>query len=390
MNYIYLDNAATTQVDPTILDTFLSSSVEIWGNPTGLHRVGQKARASLENSRKKCAKVLGVNSQEIYFTSTATESNNLAIQGTISYFVKLNQRPHILISSLEHASVSDFASNLDCDIEFFQTKPNGICSVDELVLLFRPETVLVSMMLVSNEIGTIQPVKELCEKLRSINSVRKDKNLPEIKVHSDCVQAPLYLDLNLAQMGVDFAVISGHKLYSPRGSALLFKKESGVLAKTNFGGGQERGLRSGTQNVASVACLAQSLEMAQNSREQEVIRIQKLKDSLIIFFTQFLPQANINGDLNQRIVNNIHVTIPNVDEEELLMKLDLSGIAVSSGSSCSSGSHKKDGISNRLPGAIDGADIRITLGKYNTKEEVDYFCITLLEAIKDLSQINFQ
>jgi cysteine desulfurase len=381
----YFDYAATTPVDPEILDVYIQTTREVWGNPSGSHRIAQKARAVLEKSRTRLAKLLHTRPLEIYFTSTATEANNIAIQGVISAHVsQYKQRPHILISPLEHSSVSEFTTNPHCDTEIYNVQPNGVIHIDDIISRIRPETALICLMLVSNEIGTIQPVKELVDKIKIINKERHIQNLPRIYVHSDCVQASLYFSSDLSQLGVDFAVMSGHKLYAPRGAALLYVKEGTTLEKTIYGGGQERGLRSGTQNIAAIAALTKALELADKNRVHDTKHVLALRNRVLNSLSKSTPNIVINGDLALRIANNLHITIPNIDEDTLLHKLDLEGFAISAGSSCASGAHKKSTISKLLHPEIVGADLRITLGKQNTAEQVDAFCDTLSKVMPSL------
>ncbi|MBC7472105.1 MAG: cysteine desulfurase [candidate division SR1 bacterium] len=383
--YVYLDHAATTPVDPEILQYYTLIAEQTWGNPSSVHRIGQKARSVLEKARMKCASILRVRSREIYFTASATEANNIAIQGLLLKSSKKVTRPHILISALEHNSVSDFTNHPDAEVEIYPVKPSGIADINTILSFVKDDTILISLMLVSNEIGVIQPIKELVEKIQQINVIRVAQKLHEIYIHSDCVQAPLYIDLDLKQLGVDFAVISAHKLYAPKGAAVLYIKNDVKIQKTVYGGGQEKGLRSGTQDISAIASLAYGLDLAQKNVVKSGTEIKKFRDCIIHFVQINIPQACINGDLLNRAANNIHITIPEVDESSLLMALDLKGFGVSAGSSCSSGSNKKSNISKILNSNIEGADIRITLGKNNTSEEVKLFCKTLQELVEELS-----
>jgi cysteine desulfurase len=382
---IYLDHAATTKPDPEIFELFVATSLKYWGNPSATHLIGQKARASLEKSRIGCANLLGAKNQEIYFTGTATEANNLAIQGIILESQKRIPKPHILISPLEHSSVSDFKNYPNTEVQTFPINPNGICDIDQIIPLIRDETILICLMLVSNEIGTIQPVKKLALEIEKINVVREQTNLPKIYLHSDCVQAPLYQEINFHELGVDFAVISSHKLYAPRGAAILFIKNGTKIHKTIYGGGQEKSLRSGTEDVSAIACLHQALYVASSNLTSVSTKIRELRDYMASFIQNNLPTVIINGDLIHRTPNNLHITVPSIDEDSLIMTLGLNGFAVSAGSSCASGAHQKSGISNLLHPESVGADLRVTLGKNNTLEEVKLFCDSLQDIIGRLS-----
>lgn len=385
--YTYLDHAATTPIDPEILQHYIATLEQAWANPSSTHNVGQKARSVLEKARIRCANILGVESKEVYFTGSATEANNIVIQGILLEGSKKVARPHALISVLEHSSVSDFINYPNAEVEIYPVKFNGICDIDTILSSVKDETILISLMLVSNEIGTIQPVSELTKKIQQLNLIRAKKGLPKIYVHSDCVQAPLYIDLDLKQTGIDFAVISAHKLYAPKGAAILYIKNDVKIQKTIYGGGQEKNLRSGTQDVSAIVGLAESLDLAQKNVINDSAKIKKLRDYIVDFIQINMTLANINGDLLNRVPNNIHVTIPKIDENSLLMSLDLKGFAVSAGSSCASGANKKSNISKILNSGVDGADIRITLGKNNTKEEIVSFCKALQESVEKLSNM---
>jgi cysteine desulfurase len=382
---IYLDHAATTKPDSEILDLYIETSFKYWGNSSATHLIGQKARAVLEKSRLSCANLLGVKSQEIYFTGTATEANNIAIQGVILESLKHNMKPHILISPLEHGAVSDFVNHPNSDLQVYPTRPNGVCDIQDILPLIRDETVLICLMLVSNEIGTIQPVKDLTNAIKEINVQRKENKLPQIWIHSDCVQAPLYISLNFRDLGVDMAVISGHKLYAPRGAAMLYIRGSVKIQKSIYGGGQEKGLRSGTENLPVIVCFTKALQRANLNRTTDSSNIRKIRDYLVSFIVTELPNVHINGDMIQRIPNNLHITIPGVSEDSIVMALDLRGFAVSSGSSCTSGAQKKSNMSDILSLGLIGAGLRITLGKCNTIQEIELFCIALKDCIKQLS-----
>ena len=381
----YLDYAATTPVDPEVLEVFVRATTETWGNPSGLHQTSQKAKARLESARSQIASLLHIRPLEIYFTSTATEANNIAIQGIIGNNLGRDNKPHILISSLEHSSVADFIHFDVCDAEVYQVAQNGIVSVDQIIQKIRDNTVLICLMLVSNEIGTIQPVKELTEKIKIINLHRQTHNLPQIYIHCDCVQAPLYIDLDMSDLGVDLAVISGHKLYAPKGSALLYIRENTEIKKTVYGGGQEQDMRSGTQNIAAIMAFAKALEIATKNRQKDTEQVARLQKLLIKEVYDKIPSAIINGDIDSRIPNNIHFTVPKVEETDLLMKLDLAGFAVSAGSSCSSGAHSHSKISQLLHPEISGGDIRVTIGKWTTEDDIRSFVISLAGIVLELS-----
>jgi cysteine desulfurase len=383
MNTIYFDNSSTTPVDQNLLDIFVEETKMSWGNPSAVHSVGQKARAKLEEARLSCANLLGAGVSEIYFCGTATEANNLAIMGVIQERLKLqpDTKPHVLISALEHASVTEFDISSVCEVELIDVDENGVVKLDEIIGKIRPQTCLISMMKVSNEIGTIQPVEGISAMLKEINVVRKQKDLSPIYLHSDCVQAPLCIELDVEKLGVDMLVLSGHKIYSPKGVALLYVKKSTELSKIIFGGGQERGLRSGTQNVPAIAVFTQALIEAQKNRESFLTHTGNLKNQIIEYINNNHPEIILNGIKNQQAPHILHLTIPNKKSDELVMLFDLKGVCISSGSSCGSGALKETAISDLLHPDRVGGEVRISLGKQNTLEEVVEFCKVLSEII---------
>jgi cysteine desulfurase len=384
MNNIYFDNASTTPVDSHFLDLFIEETKACWGNPSAVHGIGQKARASLEKSRLQCANLLGAGVSEIYFCGTATEANNLAISGVVRDRIKQKpeSKPHILISALEHASVAEFGKDGSCDVEVIDIDENGVVKLEEIQGKIRPETCLISVMKVSNEIGTIQPIEEISVMLRDINLARKIKDLLPIYLHSDCVQASLCMELNVEKLGADLLVLSSHKIYAPKGVAMLYVKKTVELSQTIFGGGQERGLRSGTQNVPAISAFTQALVDAQNNRESFINHTQNLKDYIIDYFKENFQKIIFDGNISNQVSHILHLTIPDKKSDELVMMFDLKGVCVSSGSSCTSGAIKETSMSNLLHPDRIGGEVRISLGKQNTIEEVVEFCKILTEIIE--------
>ncbi len=371
---IYLDYASTTPVDSHILQEFIRVSQDIWGNPSATHQMGQKARAVLEQARYRVAKTLNCTPAQIVFTTTATEANNIVLQSVAQFYVNQGVKPHILVSNIEHASVSDFVNFPSGNVETYPVQPNGIVNIDEIVSRIRPETVLISLMLASNEIGTIQPVQDLVTKIGIINAKRKIQNLPHIRVHTDAVQTPLWMKLDVEELGVDFMILSGHKMYAPKGCGVLFVKDSHNMAKVVFGGGQEREIRSGTQNLAAIHATSLALEQAQDMVSQTSSDMKTIQNYGYELVHKYLPTAIINGDLINRLPNNIHITIPTIDQIVLHTKLDLAGILVSSGSSCGSGSNQRSSVMKAIGNNRQGGDIRISMGRDTTREELSMLC----------------
>jgi cysteine desulfurase len=402
MKRVYFDNSASTPVDRQVMSTYVDNYVDNFGNPSSVHSFGQRAKAELERARLVAADFVGCGSQEIVFTASATEANNIVINGVIKAALvgnsgrltenteinaynfgirtdkpKSTSKPHILISAIEHASVADFVSCGDADVETFKVDGQGLADLDDLMSKIRPETALVSLMYVNNEIGTAQPVKDLGAKLAKLNFERFENGLQRIFFHCDGVQAGLWFDIDVKELGVDFFVLSAHKMYAPKGAAMLFIKKGVEIKKSIFGGGQEKGLSSGTQNVQAIVAFAEAMKIAKNGQETDAEKVMEMRDYLINFVDKNIPTGILNGSREQRSPNNAHFTFVGFDQDVLLTKLDLEGFAVSAGSSCSSGANEPSHIPKMLDPNITGADLRITLGKQNTIQEVQDFCKAL-------------
>jgi cysteine desulfurase len=311
--------------------------------------------------------------------SKPLESNKkLSFESIISTSMdSMIKKPHVLFSSIEHASVADFVHHPDADVETFGVLPNGVADLEDLFSKIRPETVLISLMLVNNEIGTIQPVQKLAKRLQILNQNREHK----ILLHCDGVQSVLWMKLNLRESGFDFFTLSSHKIYAPKGAAVLYIKKDVAVSKTIFGGSQEKGLRSGTQNTQAIVAFAEAMKIAQSDMSADTENVAKLQTYILDFVTKNIPNAILNGDKVLRTPNNIHFTFPDFDQDILLTKLDLAGFAVSAGSSCSSGANEPSHIPKLLHPDTTGADLRVTLGKQNTMEEVVAFCMQLKEIL---------
>ena len=403
---IYFDYAGSTPVREELAFLYSKINQEAFANPSSTHRYGQKSKEYLELSRYSVAQLLGVKSNQVYFLSTATEANNLAIIGLIEEFnfnnkpilsspktAQQQKQPHVLVSAIEHDSVLSIAKKRNINIAFktFPVKENGIVDINDIISRIEPETILISLMLVNNEIGTIQPVADLSKILVGINIERQKQGLTRVYLHSDCVQAPLFLSVNIADLGVDFMTLSGHKMYSHKGTALLYIKNNIKIEPQVFGGGQENTLRSGTQNVASIVCFAKALELAQANKNSFSNQLKKIRDYGIVEIKKSLPEAILNGywletsSLNNsqdlRIANNINFSFPHFDQQSLLTFLDMRGICVTSGSSCHSGASQS--ISHVIQ-AIDKtrvtrANLRISLGQDSNIDEINQLIKSLLE-----------
>lgn len=414
MKRIYLDYAATTPVDPAVLDAtlpwFAESSparhasrlagVAGWGNPGSLHYFGQQAMAAVDESRERIAGAIGADFREIIFTGSATEANNLALRGAIGKYISGNrprisgnQRPRLIVSAIEHESVLETAKDLERDgIEaiYLPVDKNGIVDLKKLKSALNEWTILVSVMCANNEIGTIQPIAEIAKIIKAFR-VEGSGRPP---FHTDAVQAFQYLDCGADKFGVDLMTLSAHKIYGPKGIGALYIRHPSTdnrkLSPIITGGGQEFGLRSGTENVPAIVGFAEAVELAVKNRDKEFKRIAELRNHFWEGLKKIYPKAqlNIGGNqlLDQRpsavLPNILNVYFPGHEAQDLLTKFDLAGIAASSGSACSARSIKPSHVLKALgyPEKRIRNSIRFSLGRPTTKAEID-------EALKRIVEI---
>ncbi len=368
----YFDYAAATPVDPEIRDYFVSLMEQSWANPSSTHSFGQKSRSLLENARQSTATTLNCKSSEIYFTNSATEANNLALIN----FAKIGR---VITSSFEHDSVANIHTD---SWEVVEPDTQGLVDVQSVIARINDKTRLISVMWVNNELGTIQDIQGISHKLKEINLERLENGLPRVLFHTDAVQAPNYIKINLQELGVDMLTLSSQKVYAPRGAALLYVRDGLTLEPLIYGGGQESGLWPGTQNVLSISAFAKALVKSQRLSDYE--SIEAMQQQIIDF-----AQSNgigVNGSMESRVPGNIHLSFKNIDQDELLTFMDLQGIAVSSGSSCASGSNKESLAVQCLKLPLEyTTHLRITFGRFTTKKEIKLLLSTLQEVMNNLT-----
>lgn len=383
---IYLDTAATTPVDPRVIKSMLPYFSQVSGNPSSLHREGVLAGKGLSSARQKISQLLRAHSDEIIFTSGGTEGDNLAILGVAHGLLsnhKLDRPGHIITSSIEHQAVLEACHRLEregWEVSYLPVTTEGLIDLEELEKSLRPETALVSIIYANNEIGTIQPIRQVAKILRDFRKKNNDLRLPYF--HIDACQVPRFLTLDVEKLGVDLMTINGSKIYGPKGVGCLFVKRNTFLEPILVGGGQERGLRSGTENVAGAVGLATALELVLHSQEKDNEKIRAVQTYFIDQLIS-LPGASINGIVGEnRLPNNISVTFPGVLAEWLVISLDAKGIACSAGSACSAHHRDDSHVIMSLGKDRDYADstVRFSLDKITTKKDIDYV-ISCLKSI---------
>jgi cysteine desulfurase len=395
---IYLDYASITPVDQKVLDIMEKTSREFPANPSSLYKEGVEAFGKLEEARGKVSEILEVHSDEIYFTSGGTEGDNLAIVGVLKgflastlykdQFVSESKKPHIISTNIEHPAIREILSHLStmgmCDVSYIPVEENGIVNPRDVRTSLRPETILVSVMYVNNEIGTIQPLAEIAKVLRHFKKEIGRSSFSFPYLHTDACQAAQYCSLRVPTLGVDLVTLDGSKIYGPRSSGVLYVRRGIPLQSLFYGGDQESGIRPGTENVSQAVGFVLALSLCQQNhdlyREKELVRVQKMRDNLLAHIQKELEKkkvtVRVNGDIQNRVPNNINICIEGIDSEFAVLKLDALGIAVSSVTSCRS---KKEDSSSYVIEALSPSNsktcsqssVRITLGKYTTEGEIE-------------------
>ena len=379
MNRIYLDHAATTAVSPEVLREMLPCMTECFGNAASIHGTGREAHRALDRARKQVAAVLGAQPQEIYFTSGGSESDNWAVKGVA--WAARGRGKHVITSAVEHHAVLNACAWLEgmgFEVTRLPVDALGRVDPDSVARAVRQDTVLISVMTANNEIGTLQPIREIGEIARS-------RGVP---FHTDAVQAAGHIPVNVEELQVDLLSLSAHKFHGPKGVGVLYVRRGTKLDSLIHGGAQERGLRAGTPNVPGAVGLAKALELASASLPESGDRVRALRDQLIREIRARIPDAVLNGDPERRLPGNVHFSFPGVDGEALLLRLDLAGIACSGGSACTSGAQEPSHVLAAIGQAPDLAKggLRMTLGEENTPEEIKEVLRVLPEIVQDLKR----
>lgn len=371
---IYLDHAAATPLDPEVLAAMQPYFTDLFYNPSANYMAAQNVRSKLEQARADVATVLGARASEIIFTAGGTESDNLAIAGIMRQHPEAN----VVVSAIEHDAVLEIAGQFNCSAALVSEQ--GMINLDDLAAKINDHTVLVSVMYANNEVGTIQPLRKVAQLLDNIREVRrKAGNSLPLYFHTDACQAANYLDLHVSRLGVDLMTLNGGKIYGPKQSGILFVSSKVQLQPLIRGGGQERNLRSGTENVAACVGFAKALQIAQAKRHDEVKRLSELQQLAYRSIEEAVPQTVINGSLKHRLPNNVHLTLPGEDNERLLVELDERGILAAAGSACSASKEEPSHVL-RAMGVSDAdaqSSLRITAGRRTTGQDMNDFVYAL-------------
>ena len=387
MKKVYLDYAATTPVDPKVMAKMKPYFSKKFGNTMTIHSLGQEAKAVLEESREEIAKIIGAKPNEIIFTASATESNNTALKGVA--FANKERGNHIITSYIEHPCVWETAEWLEKQgfkVTRLPVDKYGLVNPAELEKALTKDTILVSIIHGSNEIGTVEPIEEIGAVIKNFN----EKNGAKVYFHTDAVQSFGKIPIDVNKMQIDLLTASSHKIYGPKGAALLYVREGTKIEPLLHGGGQESGMRSSTVNIPAIVGFAQAAKIAEKEMKKEQVRLSKLRDKLIAGITKKIERAHLNGHPQKRLPNNVNVWFEFVEGESILIQLDMAGVAASTGSACSSAKLEPSRVLLAL--GLDApqahGSLRLTLGRWTTSQDIDYVLKVLPPIIKNLRKIS--
>ena len=381
MDRIYMDNAATTRVKPEVRDAMLPFYDEVFGNPSTIYYYGREAHKALDHARQQVAAAIGADKDEIYFTSCGTESDNWAIKGAA--FAHQKKGNHIITSAIEHHAVLHTCAWLEkhgFEVTYLPVDEYGRVNPADVEKAITDKTILITIMFANNEIGTIQPIAEIAKIAKAHN----------VLFHTDAVQAVGAVPINVHELGVDMLSLSGHKFYAPKGVGALYIRRGVRIDINQQGGAQERGKRGGTENMAQIVGLGKAIEMATAYVEGHAKKLAHMRDRLIDGILAEIPDVKLNGHRTERLPNNVNVSIRYIEGEALLLRLDLAGIAASSGSACTSGSLDPSHVllAIGLPHEVAHGSLRLSLGDFNTEHDVDVVLEKLPEIVKTLRDMS--
>jgi cysteine desulfurase len=406
---IYLDHAATTPLDRRVLEVMNNVYTNNYFNSSSWYRGAVETGRLIEQSRATVAKLLDTQSRNIFFTNGGTESNNMAVMGIIEKYKKDNSEiPHIICSNIEHPAVLHTLQNLSeqgsIELDILPVRENGIIDISDLKKILKPNTALVAIMYANNEIGTVQPIREITKLVRWYRKQTGNTVYP--LVHTDAIQATNYLDMSVVKLGVDSMSISGSKIYGPKSAGVLYMKNPDLCVPIMYGGEQEMGLRPGTLDPASIVGMTRALQLVRSDYERESCGLTVLRDSVFKKLQQHIPGVIINGSVVDRLPNNINITVPGISSEELVIRCSAAGFDISAKSACSldrdaDDSHVINALRAIQPHPLtpsptergDTADsvsgsIRITMGRSTTQSDMDMFVKTLVKIVGDIQENN--
>ena len=363
--FVYADNAATTSVSKTALDAMLPYLTENYGNPSSLYAFAQKATEAVAQARATVAACLNAEPREIYFTSGGSEADNQAIISAAKAGARKGKK-HLISTKLEHHAVLHTLKKLEkegYEVTLLDVHEDGVVRLEDVAAAIREDTALVTIMFANNEIGTVQPIKE-------IGALCREKGIP---FHTDAVQAAGHMPIDVKEMNIDMLSISGHKFHAPKGVGVLYAKKNMPLFNLIEGGAQERGRRGGTENVAGIVALAAALKESVDNMEANTAKIIPMRDKLFAELSK-IPHSKINGSLEHHVPGTVNMCFEGIEGESLLLMLDMNGICASSGSACTSGSLDPSHVllSLGLPHEVAHGSLRLSIGEYNTMEEIDH------------------
>jgi cysteine desulfurase len=379
--HVYLDYSATTPVKDEVLQAMLPFFSHNYGNPSSLYTIGQESRVAVENARGQLAALIGADPKEIYFTSSGTEADNWAVIKTANQ--KLTKGNHIITTKIEHHALLETAEYLEkkgFNLTYLGVNKDGFIDLNELEEAITDQTTLISIMFVNNEIGTVQPVKD-------ISRLAKKRG---VIFHTDAVQALGNLPINVKELEIDLMSMSAHKIYGPKGVGALYVRKGVNLPNYFHGGGQENKKRPGTENLTGIVGFGKAAELAETNLTQHVKNVSELRDYLADEIILKIPDIAINGDMEKRIPGNLNITFEFIEGEALLLLLDMDGISVSTGSACSSTSLTPSHVLTALgvPATKIHGSLRFTIGDFTTKDDIDYTVACLIKNVEKLRKIS--
>ena len=379
--FVYADNAATTSVSKTALDAMMPYLTTLYGNPSSLYSFAQKAKEALEDARKTVADIIGAEPKEIYFTSGGSEADNQAIV-SMAKFGALKGKKHLISTKFEHHAVLHTLKQLEkqgFEVTLLDVHEDGVVRLEDVEAAIREDTALVTVMFANNEIGTVQPIKE-------IGALCRSKGIP---FHTDAVQAAGHMPINVKEMNIDLLSMSGHKFHAPKGVGVLYAKKGMPLFNIIEGGAQERGKRAGTENIPGIVALAAALKESVDNMEANTAKIIPMRDKLFAELSK-IPHSKINGSLEHHVPGTVNMCFEGIEGESLLLLLDSKGVCASSGSACTSGSLDPSHVllAIGLPHEVAHGSLRLSIGEYNTMEEIDHIIEVVPGVVEYLRSIS--